>query len=114
MAATAVISDHFVYYFTNDAADPVTFTLTRGLKIVAVRVFATNAADVVTLKDAVGGNTIASITTAANAWVDGTITTANAILAVGDVPELDPVAATTTQVIIECIAQSGEAVTLTV
>ena len=114
MAATAVISDHFVYYIVNDAADAVTFDTTRGLKVVAVRAFATNAGDAVTLKDATGGNTIATVTTVANAWADGVITTANAILAEGDTPELDPIAATTTQVIIECIAQSGKTVTLTV
>ena len=114
MAATAVISDKFCYYIVNDAADAVTFDTTRGLKVVAVRAYATNAGDAVTLKDAAGGNTIATVTTVANAWADGAITTANAVLAAGDTPELDPIAATTTQIIIECVAESGEAVTLTV
>lgn len=112
MAAAAVISQNFCYYITNDAAAAKTFTLTRGVKVVAMRVFATNAGDSVILKDASGGNTIASVTTVANAWVNAIITPANAVLSAGDVPEITPAAATTTQIIIECILESGITVAL--
>jgi hypothetical protein len=112
MAAAAVISQNFCYYITNDAAAAVTFTLTRGVKVVAMRVFATNAGDTVVLKDANGGNTIASATTVASGWADATITPANASMAAGSVPEITPAAATTTQIIIECILESGITVAL--
>ena len=114
MAASAVISQNFAYYITNDAADPVTFTTTRGLKIIGMKVFATAVSAGVILRDAAGGNTIATCTTVANTWVDAVITPANAVLAEGAIPQLDPIAATTTQIVIECISESGVAVTLSV
>ena len=113
MANDCNVSSVFTFYCTNNGTAAVTFPVNRALKVIAVSADATNAGDAVLLKDANGGNTIATVTTVANATAWGFVDSTVAQLASTAVPEISPIVATTTAITVYCIAHTGQAVTTT-
>jgi hypothetical protein len=102
----------FTFYCTNNGTAAFTFPVNRALKVIAVSADAT-AVESVLLKDASSGNTIATVTTVANATAWGVVDSTVAQLASTAVPEISPIAATTTAITVYCIAHTGQAVTTT-
>lgn len=112
MATTAVISDVFQIYVVLDGA--ATHTVTnpgRAFKIVSIRAYNAGGTPNITVTD--GSNNIAAAqSTATNAWKDLTLTTANANIQADENLVITNANASTDQVIVECIASAGYALSV--
>jgi hypothetical protein len=112
MAASCVISDTFqIYVLLDSASGHVVTNPGRAFKVTSIRAY--NAGGTPTIVVAGAADIAASQNTATNAWKDLTLNTANTSVASGQNLTITNANASTTQVIIECIASSGYSLNIT-
>ncbi len=108
MAAAAQISSTFDISITLDSA--ATHTVTnpgRAFRIVNIRAYNAGGTPTLAVQDAAGNNIAASQNTATNAWKNLALTEANCDLTASENFTVDNDNASTTKVIITCVATGG-------
>ena len=112
MAASCVISDTFqIYVLLDSGAAHVVTNPGRAFKVTSIRAY--NAGGTPNITVAGAADLAATQATIANSWKDLTLNTANTSVASGQNLTITNANASTTEVIIECIASSGFTLAIT-
>ena len=115
MATSAIISDVFYIYLTTDAATGHVVTNPgRAFKVTSIRAYNAGGTPNITVAKSGGGDIAATQPTLTNAWKDLTITVgANQLVPANENLTVTNAATSTTQVIVECVANAGYTLSVT-